>query len=276
MTRRRWLAGVAALAGGLASLDARQAAQSPAATPALSPDRIERFLAEAEVVKATPIGKGITKPWRLTLKDEELTHDAAFQSVNRAEEKIRFRSGKEERKFRDYYGYNIAAYRLARLLGYDDLVPVAVERRWRGNTGALVWWIDAKWDEEARLKSGVAPPNKLAWENQIYLARVFTTLIEDTDRNLGNQLVTEDYHLWLIDFTRAFRTSRTLAKSATLRRCERRMFDRLQAVTDEEIRKAVRPYVDGEALVALLARRDALVEHFKKAAAERGEGSVFY
>jgi len=37
--------------------------------------------------------------------------------------------------------------------------------------------------------------------------RVFSQLVYDTDRNLGNVLISEDWHLWMIDFTRAFRNN---------------------------------------------------------------------
>lgn len=245
-------------------------------TARMSLDEIEHFLREAKIVKSAPIGKGVTKPWRLTLQLGDVTHDAAFQSIDREKDRIRFKSGREETNFRDFYGYNIAAYRLARLLGYEDLVPASVERRWRGDEGALTWWIDKKWDEEERLKANVSPPNQTEWEKQVYVARVFTALLEDTDRNLGNQLVTEDFHIWLIDFTRAFRRSRTLDKAAIMRKIDRRLFERLRTLTNAEISASLRPFVEADAVTALLARRAAIVEHFEKIAAERGDDNVFF
>jgi len=242
----------------------------------LTPDQIERFLKDANVVAAKPIGKGVTRPWRLTLSDGVTTHDAAFQSVDRKGERARFKDGKVERGFRDYYGYNIAAYRLARLLGYDDLVPVSIERSWRGEVGAYTWWVNKKWDEDERQKAGVEPIDKPAWEQQLYRARVFTALVDDTDRNLGNQLVTEDFHLWLIDFTRAFRQTTSIKNPAYLRRIDRSLFDRMRTLTDREITKALLPHVGTDEVRALLSRRDALVAHFTQIAAERGDTLVFY
>jgi hypothetical protein len=277
------IAGATAQARGQASATApaQEAAppQAPAASPAsatLTIEQIERFLAEAKVVKSRLIGKGVTSPWRLTLSDGTITHDAAFQAVDRERENVRFKGGREEKFFRDFYGYNIAAYRLARLIGYDDLVPVSVERTWEGKKGALTWWIDKKWDEDERLKAHAEPPDRIAWERQIYLARVFTALVEDTDRNLGNQLVTADFHLWMIDFTRAFRRSTMLDKPDYLRRIDRRMYDRLKALEPRDIAKAVKPYVDREELAALVSRQKALVSHYAKIAEERGEPLVFY
>jgi hypothetical protein len=242
-----------------------------------TPEAREAFLLTAKVVASKEIGKGITKPWRLTLEDGEVTQDAAFQDVDRRKDEARFRSGRVERDFRDFYGYNIAAYRLARLLGYDDLVPVSVERQWKGRRGAVTWWVDKKWDEDERLKLGVAPPDLPAWERQLYLARAFTALVDDSDRNLGNLLVTADFHLWLIDFTRAFRASMDLKTPALLRRIDRRFYDGLKALSDEDVHGALSPWVDKQARDALLKRRDAMIEHFAVLVDQRGDPNlVFY
>ena len=262
------------VAGLLAVLPAPAAGQ--AVRLPRTPEAREAFLEKADVVSAKQLGKGVTKPWRLTLKQGEVIHDAAFQDIDAHKEEVRFRSGRSERDFRDFYGYNIAAYRLARLLGYDDLVPVSIERVWKGRRGALTWWVDKKWDEDERVKEGALPPDVPAWERQLYLARAFTALVADTDRNLGNQLVTADFHLWLIDFTRAFRLNREPKSTAPLRRIERRFYARLKAVSDEEISAAVAPYVAFQERDALLARRAALVAHFTAIAAERGADAVFF
>jgi hypothetical protein len=243
---------------------------------ALTPDQMERFLLRADVVNSRLIGKGVTSPWRLTLSDGALTQDAAFQSIDREKDNVRFRGGRSERQFRDYYGYNIAAWKLAQLLGYHDLVPVSVERTWRGSKGALTWWVNKKWDEDERLKEGIEPPDRLAWERQIYLARVFTALVEDTDRNLGNQLVTADFHLWMIDFTRAFRRSTTIDKPAYLRKIDRQLFERLKALEPRQIADALSPHVRREELAALIERQKAIIGHYEKAIAERGEPDVLY
>ncbi len=115
-----------------------------------------------------------------------------------------------------------------------------------------------------------------AWERQLYLARAFTALVADTDRNLGNQLVTADFHLWLIDFTRAFRHTMDLKTPALLRRVDRRFYDRLKALSEADVEAQLSPWLDGQGRKALLARRDAMVEHFAVLADRRGEESVVF
>ena len=111
--------------------------------------------------------------------------------------------------FVDSYKYNIAAYELAALVGMDNMVPVYVERRWNGHLGSLSWWVpDVKMDEAERYKQKLKAPDTDSWNNQMYRIRVFDQLVSDSDPNLTNVLITNDWKLWRIDFTRAFRLNK--------------------------------------------------------------------
>ena len=152
-------------------------------------------------------------------------------------------------------------------------MPVSIERVWKGRRGALTWWVDKKWDEDERVKEGAEPPDVPAWERQLYLARAFTALVADTDRNLGNQLVTADFHLWLIDFTRAFRHTMELKTPALLRRIDRRFYDRLKALRDEDVEATLWP-VAGSAVAQGAAgapRRDGRALRGARRSARRPE-----
>ena len=195
----------------------------------LSPQDIEQFLLTAEIVDARPIGKGVTNSWRLTLSDGATTHDAAFQSIE-VRKKFARVGRRTEMMFADSYHFNIAAYRLTRLLGLEDMVPVSVERRWRNRPGALTWWIDTAWDESERVAERLSPPDVPAWSRQAYRMVVFSQLIYDTDRNRGNLLYTADWNLWLIDFTRAFRLWHELPSAESLVRYEPPLLERLVAL----------------------------------------------
>jgi hypothetical protein len=139
-----------------------------------------------------------------------------------------------------------------------------------------VWWIDAKWDEEARRKQKLEPPDAESWKRQTSRMRVFEQLIADTDRNLGNILITGDWKLWMIDFTRAFRRNRELAAPATLNRCDRQLLERLRGLTREDLMEVGRPYIGGAEIDALLARRDLIVARFENLVASRGDAAVLF
>ena len=101
-----------------------------------------------------------------------MTHDASFQTVD--EHKINAQLGTgSEMNFVDSYKYNIAAYTLAEMLGIDDMLPVYVERKWRGEAGSLSWWLPVKMDEVERHRQNLHPRMLDAWNNQMYKIRVF-------------------------------------------------------------------------------------------------------
>ena len=93
------------------------------------------FLQNARVVSSHDVGKGITRPVRVTLSDGTTTHDAGFSAVDEHEAIMRFQSGRTELDFVDSYKYSVAAYGLAVLLGIDDMMPVTVERELNHHKG---------------------------------------------------------------------------------------------------------------------------------------------
>ena len=99
---------------------------------ALTPEQKEEFLLNAKVVSSKGIGVGINNTRRATLSDGKLTHDAHVQTVDIRKQEFKTLRG-TELNFRDSYKYNIAAYRLDRLLGLN-MLPVSVERKVGGDT----------------------------------------------------------------------------------------------------------------------------------------------
>ena len=120
--------------------------------PTLTKEQIKQFLLTAKVVKSQDSKKGITNTSRLTLSDGTVTHDASFQSIDEHKPITQLTSGSEV-NFVDSYKYNIAAYQLAELLGIDDMLPVYVERKWKGNQGSLSWWLPVNRDLKNLFKS---------------------------------------------------------------------------------------------------------------------------
>ena len=155
--------------------------------------------------------------------------------------------------------YNVAAYRLDRLIGLD-LVPVSVERRWHGRPAAYTWWVDdVLMDEGVRLKKKVEPPSIDAWNKEMQLIRVFDQLIYNMDRNVQNLLITKDWRMWAIDHTRAFRLHHELRTPKDIVRCDRALLERLRQLDKRTLTQALGRYLNGFEIDALLARRDAIV-----------------
>jgi hypothetical protein len=244
--------------------------------PTLTKEQIKQFLLTAKVVDSKQSQEGITDTWRLTLSDGTLTHDASFQSIDKHEVKGEFANGQTELNFVDSYKYNIAAYVLAELLGLDEMLPVYVEREWRGNAGSLSWWLPVKMDEMERVKKKIPVKDIDAWNKQMYRIQVFDQLVYDTDPNLTNVLIGEDWKLWRIDFTRAFRISKDLRNPRGLVRCDRKLCEKLKTLDANEVAAKTTHYLTKTEVKAVMARRDKIVGQFQKLISEKGENEVLY
>jgi hypothetical protein len=264
------------ITGMVCVLFAGFAAAADDSAPKLTNDQIKHFLLTAKVVKSKQSSKGITSPWRLTLSDGTLTHDASFQAIDEHKSLMEMASGRMEMNFVDSYKYNIAGSTLAEMLGLDDMVPIYVERKWSGNTGSISWWLPVKMDEEERHKQGITPPDQDAWNKQMYRMRVFDQLIYDTDANLTNVLIGEDWKLYRIDFTRAFRAYKKLQRPEDLQRCDRQLLEKLKALDRAQLAAATKRYLTKDEVNGVMARRDQIVEHFQKLVTEKGEAEVLY
>jgi len=244
--------------------------------PALSKEQIKQFLLTAKVVDSHQSKKGVTNTSRLTLSDGTLTHDASFQPIDEHATMKKFASGRTEMNFVDSYKYNLAAYALAELIGFDDMMPVYVERKWQGHVGSLSWWLPVKMDEAERVKQKLEPPDQDAWNKQMYKIRVFDQLVYDEDPNLTNVLIGENWQLWRIDFSRAFRAYKELQAPKDLVRCDRRLFEKLKALDANELAEKTKPYLTKDEVKDVMARRDKIVAYFQKLIAEKGENEVLY
>ncbi len=231
----------------------------------LTLDQKEEFLRAAAVKQVHGSKKGVTGTKRATLSDETTAHDASIQRID--EEHARYETPRgTEMNFRDYYGFNIAAYRLGRLLGLDSMIPPSVDRKFEGQNGAWTWWIEnVQMDEGERLKRKVEAPDKDRWSRQYLIMKVFDQLIYNVDRNATNFLYDKDWSLWMIDHTRAFRTYTQVMDKKALDRCDRELLKRMKELQAGDVKKELGPWLRPAELKGLLARRDAIVAYFDAA-----------
>ena len=239
------------------------------------PARIERFLREAKVVSTRALAEGVTNTLRATLSDGEFTHDAQIQRIDVVHPSFQTATG-YELDFRDSYQFNIAAYRLSRLLGLDA-IPVSVERRIDGRMGAVTWWIDdVLMTEKRRYQRKIEPPDPVVWNQQIHRIRVFDRLIYNVDRNLGNLVITKDWKAWMIDHTRSFLLRKKLLKPEQIPRCDRGLLAALRGLEFKATLSALGGHLGKPEVRALLARRDRIVAHFEKRIERLGEDEVLF
>ena len=234
---------------------------------ALTPEQKEAFLAKGKIMRVKDAKKGVTGTSRVTLSDGTTTHDASVQTIDEYKPQYLNEVG-----FKDSYKFNVAGWKLARLLGIDDMVPVSVKRNYNGKSASYTWWIDnVMMDETERRAKSAQSPDVDGWNRENNVMVVFDQLIYNMDRNQTNMLIDDRWHLWLIDHSRSFRVHKSLKDPATLKTIDRGMLARMKTLDEAMLIKEFGHEVNRDEVRGLLARRDLIVKLFDS----KGDGALF-
>ncbi len=235
----------------------------------------EAFLRNARIVKKWHTPRGVANPWQAILDDGTMQHDAHIQTVDVRKDTHQTARGVEF-DFRDSYKYNIAAYELAKILELD-MVPPSVERKVTGQDAAVTWWVDnKKFDEVDRILRKIEPADREGWEKQMHVVRVFDQLICNTDRNRGNLVITNDWQVFMIDHTRAFRKNHDLLDAKSLGQCDRRLLAKLRELSRPVLTEHLGKHLTGPEIDGIWARREKIVKFFDDELARKGPERVLF
>jgi len=235
---------------------------------------MEDFLRNGQIGAQHGIPVGVTLPSRATIEYKGAQHDAAIQTVDVFKEKRQTTHG-IEMNFHDSWKYNVAGYELAKILELN-MVPPYVERSVNGQKASLSWWVNDAMTDAERVKQKLEPPDLESWNKQMLATEVFHQLIYDTDANRTNLLITKDWQIWMIDFTRAFRTNKNLQEPKNLVRCDRKLLAKLRTVDKDVLKEKLSHWLTGFEIDGLAARARKMVELFDKETAANGEAMVLY
>ena len=227
-------------------------------------DEVEAFLEDAAVVWKEKMSAGTNKHKRKVMLQEGGKNARA---ILRTSYDIKDSPGGG---FVDSYTSELAAYRLALLLGLDNVPPVV-----RRKGGSLQIWIENATTDAARRKAGEEPTDPERFARQIMDMIIFDNLIANTDRNPGNIIIDSHGKVWFIDQTRSFAGQEELRYEEKITGCSRQLWEKLQSVSDNEIRDAVGDYVKGY-MPALLKRRGMLVDAVAKQIQTQGEDGFLF
>ncbi|GGA76542.1 hypothetical protein GCM10011369_18040 [Neiella marina] len=217
--------------------------------PGMKDEDVEAFLTTAEIIDNQPIGKGVTRSRVLTLKQDDKQFRASFKTFNK--------SG-------DRYIFEVAAYKLDRLLG-QNLVPPTVLRTIDGKEGAVQLWVEDLIDDNHKNDHKVEYTGmceELGWTR---LMLNFDTLIFNIDRNNGNILWDEEFFGMFIDHSQAF--GDTVGKPKMYRRSTFRLSKlhkkRLRSLTLDNLKAELSDYLNGTQINAIIKRRDYILRKAK-------------
>lgn len=234
----------------------------------------ENVLRNAKIIKAKKLGKGVTNPLKLTLRDGDVEFNAVFKSIDvRKTGLTQLKSGVEA-DFKDSWQFDVAAYELDKLLGLD-MVPVTVERRFEGEKGMLQWWVPDAMTEGDRKEKGLSPPDTDSWNQYLLKVRIFDNLVYNIDRNLGNLLITPDWRVWMIDHSRCFKNKEALKAQTEITRFSLSFMDALKRLDESKVKERCGKYLTTFEIRAMLKRRDALVQLYEKMHREQGDSILF-
>jgi hypothetical protein len=242
--------------------------------PKLSLDEQEQFLLNAKIVSRKVVTTGTTKTHRITLSDGNLTHDAHVQTIDIFKPVYRTKEF-VEKNFKDSYKFNIAAYRVAKMIGMEQ-TPSCVLREVDNQPASVCWWVsDVQFDEVTRRDKKLEPPNPESWTRQLNNIRVFDQLIDNTDRNQENVLIDKDWKLWMIDHSRAFRVTYKLRNPENLKRVSQQLLDSMRKLSYDSASAELRQYLTEPEIRSMLVRRDLLLKLFSELVTEQGPDAVY-
>jgi hypothetical protein len=268
---------VAALCGAPAAAPAQDTvgpAQRASGLP-LRGEEAEKFLRTAEVVKRKALGKGITASDLLTLSDGTRTLKAVWKTIDEFKRGVTgFQGAGVMVDYEDSYRFEIAAYELDKLLGFD-LVPPTVERTISNSKGSVQMWIEGAMTEGDRKQKRISPPDIDAWNAQIYRLRLFHQLTFDWDaQNIQNTLFDPSFKVYAIDFSRSFAGYDEVRRPNLLERFSRRDLEAIRTLDEPKLKAAIGKWVSATQIRTLLKRRDQILEIAAQRVTAKGEAAV--
>jgi hypothetical protein len=241
-------------------------------------EKWEKFLIEAEVTESSqPLDprEAVTEPWRLKLEKDGIVKYGWWKNVEG-----------RPKGFRDEWKWEIAAYRLDKLLGLN-MVPPYVEKRFREDLGVVSLEAEYMMKYSEKLEKNINCPRRyvIAYNKATYLMRAWDNLIANNDRNDDDVLITEDWRLILIDHSRAFRTSKKYTKKLintrkgdkeSIKMLPRTFVENLKRLDFEKIKNAVGEYLKDKEIEAVLIRRDLILQEIDRLIEKFGENVFLY
>ncbi len=236
----------------------------------------EEYLKKAKIIKSEKVGEGITKPRKIYMDLDGEKAMGVWKNPSGV-----------EKGFKEGWQYEIAAYRMDKLLGLN-MVPPTVERTHRLRKGSLQLWVPGLMSELDRQGKNIpVPEDKKEYRlKMLTLARAFDSLIANVDRTQQNICYTEDWRLILIDHSRSFRKKRIYTeqliygkdglRKRPFGKLPREFVEKVRQLTFDKIRKAVGDTLTFSEINAVLARKKLFLKEIDEMIKEKGEQEVLY
>jgi hypothetical protein len=242
-------------------------------------EKWEKLLETAEIVGQTQLGgdEAVTEPWVLDLEQDGIKFRAIWKNpLGRV------------KGFLESWKWEIAAYRLDKLLGFN-VVPPTVEKRFRNDLGSCQLWIEDTFTLKHKEENDIKTPSYkiFPWNRALYIQRAWDNLLDNEDRHQNQFLITQDWRMLLIDHSRSFGTSKKQTTRLIydekfkegprlMKQLPRELYEKIKALTADQIKGAVGDYLTDQEIEGVLMRRDLVVAWVENYIKEMGEDQVLY
>jgi hypothetical protein len=227
---------------------------------------LEEYLKTAEIIEVE-IDKfdGRTAPWGITLNDGDISRQAIFKYVNRPRPAL----------LPDSYHYEIAAYKMSKLLKYPA-VPTVVEREIDETMGSLHLFLEGCFSLSYQQRNKLEPIDSQNFSDALSDLAVFENLVF-CERDPEDVYIQEsDWRIWRVDYSEAFAPFAELPYEETITRCSKELFQNLQRLEASEVKKVLEPHLSDEEIQALLQRKELVLDKIKQLAQEKDTDAVLF
>jgi len=227
----------------------------------------EYYLANAAVIgyhrEAVP---GRTAADKVDLDDGETRRRAMFKTVDT----------RRPTQIPDSYKYELAAYALDKLLGFEKIPPM-MEREIEGTKGSLQIRVENCFGLDKQQRENLTPPDSQAFANALEEINVFENLVYSERKELDDILIQEEnWKIFRVDFSEAFEPIPDLIPEQKITRCSKTLFQNLQKLSDEVIKARLKNYLNDDEMSALFRRKALIIKTLKKMIEEKGKRAVLF
>jgi len=230
-------------------------------------EEIENFLLTAEVISIEKnLELGRTNFWKVHLDDGKTELMALFKHVNRPWPLL----------LPDSYTYEIAAYKINKILGLN-LVPPVVERKINGQTGSLQLMIENVITDRDRKLQNIEPEKPYEFKNSLDTVKIFEILVNDQCNDSEDILIqTDDWKVWRVDFSEAFFPSTDILLKCPIDRCSKSLYNKLLELDKSELKKVLSPYLNEKERDALWERKQLIIKTIDDLIKQKGIDQVLF
>jgi hypothetical protein len=228
---------------------------------------LERYLKTAAIVEIDKtLETGRSLPWRIKLLRGGIRLQAHFKHVHRP----------RPHPVADSFQYELAAYELSKILELDIMPPV-VERTIQKVRGSLQIFVEGCQTEQDRRRAGSEPPDSAAFRDAMDEILVFELLVNDEPGDIDDTLIhANTWKICRVDFAEAFAPDPVPPREDLLRRCPRRLFERLKLVDRGNLAAHIGPLLNEAEFLNLRRRIQWMIGRIQELVRTRGETAVLY